>query len=240
MHQVGSKYTLVGRVLASTHGSLRPIYVSANWEELASALPPSDVLSRRSTGVAVTDNRSSWVRRLDAGSQVIYCKTYAYDSWRDRIGNWMKWTGPWRPSRARRECAALTWLARHDFPTPRQYACFEARRFGLLHRATLVSAAAPGTPADQLLASATPPRRRAIAQQLGRFVRELHRAGFRDRNLDLRNLIVDGEAICNIDSPRHRIVAPDRGDDALAAADWQRLRPQLAALGVGDAAEAAR
>ena len=79
-----------------------------------------------------------------------------------------------------------------------------------------------------------------MAQRVEHFVHDLHRAGFRDRNLDLRNLIVDGDAVCNIDSPRHRVVAPGRCEDALARADWQRLLPQLAALGVDGEAAAAR
>ena len=80
----------------------------------------------------------------------------------------------------------------------------------------------------------------ATARAVGLFVRALHRAGFRDRNLDLRNLIVDGDRVTKIDSPRHRLVEPGDHDDALRRADWDRLLPQLAAFGVERAAYEAR
>lgn len=107
-------------------------------------------------------------------------------------------------------------------------------------RATLVSAAVPGAPADQLLAGCARREATALAARIARFVSALHRAGFRDRNLDLRNLLIDGEQIYNIDSPRHRIVKPDSGDDRWRRADWDRLLPQLATFGVREVAERAR
>ena len=71
----------------------------------------------------------------------------------------------------------------------------------------------------------------AIRSEVARW----HQAGFRDRNLDLRNILVrrerDGWAIAKIDSPRHRIVRPGRVDDALARADHARLDADLARLG---------
>jgi hypothetical protein len=67
-------------------------------------------------------------------------------------------------------------------------------------------------------------------------------AGFRDRNLDLRNLIAvcathepswepTDWSIYKVDSPRFRIVSPKAGKDALAAADLVRLERSLASLG---------
>jgi hypothetical protein len=75
--------------------------------------------------------------------------------------------------------------------------------------------------------------RRALANAIRRLLRELHNLGFRDRNFDLRNLLVQrtptGWHIAKIDSPRHRLVRPGTTGDRLAAADWRRLEPQLAA-----------
>ncbi|MFN3241421.1 MAG: lipopolysaccharide kinase InaA family protein [Planctomycetota bacterium] len=164
---------------------------------------------------------------MAAGRTRLFVKTYDYPGWRDRTGNWGKWTAPWRRSRAARECAAFRWLARHGFPTPGEYACFEWRTLGFVRRASLVTTAVAGTPADRWLAAADEPERRRLAARIGRFVRDLHERGFRDRNLDLRNLIVDGDRITKIDSPRHRVVAVGNPDDARAEADWQRLLPQF-------------
>ena len=152
----------------------------------------------------------------------------------------MKWTAPWRSSRAARECAAFQWLSKNAFPTPRHYACIEWRVAGFARRATLITSEIRGAPADQALEKASKPERETVASQLGRFVGDLHRAGFRDRNLDLRNLIIDGDDVVKIDSPRHLIVPPNRADDSLARADWRRLRPQLAKYGVDEVALAAR
>ncbi len=115
---------------------------------------------------------------------------------------------------------------------------------GLLARATLVTTAFDGTPADQLLAQLNPGERRELAQAIGRLVGRLHSLGFRDRNLDLRNLLVarDGATfvVAKIDSPRFRLRAAGRTGDDLARADWARLLPQLAVWGVaGDAQSAA-
>ena len=199
-------------------------------------MPPWPELASRDLGITVTDQRSSWVRKIRAGSNVWYFKTYCYEDPIERFANWAKWTAPWRRSRPARECAAYSWLDEHGFPAPRNYACLESRSAGFLKRATLISAEVPGAPADQLLARCGASERGRIAVRIGDFVRALHRTGFRDRNLDLRNLIVDRDQIFNVDSPRHRIVAARRRDDALARADWRRLLPQLAVHGVRAAA----
>ena len=64
----------------------------------------------------------------------------------------------------------------------------------------------------------------------------MHDLGFRDRNLDLRNLLLADDrsslAIAKIDSPRHRLVRIGEPNDRLARADWTRLLPQLDAFGI--------
>lgn len=138
----------------------------------------------------------------------------------------------------------MHWLQEHDFPTAKPLACLEWRKCGFLARATLVSANFGGGAADRILPTATPTERRAIAQAIGELVTRLHAAGFRDRNLDLRNLLVrndDGQlTIAKIDSPRYRIVPSGRRAQLLADADWQRLLPQLAAFELDDVAVAAK
>lgn len=74
------------------------------------------------------------------------------------------------------------------------------------------------------------------AVAIGRFVYRLHELGFRDRNLDLRNLLLLRTAaawqVTKIDSPRFVLRPPSRDEDALSRADWQRLAPQLAVFGL--------
>ena len=116
---------------------------------------------------------------------------------------------------------------------------FEWRRLGFLVRATLVTAAFDGVDAATLLPTLTPPQRCEVAACIGVFVASLHAAGFRDGNLDLRNLLVgrrgNGWRITKIDSPRCRLVPAGTHTDRLARADWNRLLPQLHALGLADA-----
>ena len=201
-------------------------------------------LSARGIGETVTNHRSSWVGKLAIDRIDIYVKTYEYTAWRDRLRNWGKWTAPGRASRAGRECEALQWLTANNFPTARPLACLEWRECGFLARASLVTAAFAGEPADQNLAAAPQARRREVAAAIGGFVARLHAAGFRDRNLDLRNLLVqqspDQITIAKIDSPRFRLVKAGRRGDKLADDDWQRLLPQLAECEVAEVAHSER
>ncbi|MFK7740581.1 MAG: lipopolysaccharide kinase InaA family protein [Planctomycetota bacterium] len=208
----------------------------------------------------MTNARSSWVRRVQAadGGGEFFVKVYEFPRWRDRLRNFARWTAPWRAPRARREAQALTWLRTHGFGAPAAAACYEWRRAGFVCQAALITSAVPGRTAECLLGG--PPRRApgapaplpaASRQDLARdilaWVAKLHRSGFRDGNLDLRNLIItpaqppagrDADAawtITKIDSPRYRIVPAGTATDSWARADWQRLLPQLRALGLAAA-----
>lgn len=236
MHQVTVEYTVANTVSARVPHPPTLVFASANWHSIATSLPDASILGARDTGQIVVDHRSSWVRRVTQGTADAFVKTYEYTSWGDRLGNWAKWTAPWRRSRAARECLALTWLREHGFVAPEPLACFEWRRLGFLARATVLTAAFGGEAADQILPTADAKNRREIAAAIGAFVTAIHERGFRDRNLDLRNLLVQQQegqiTIAKIDSPRFRLVQPGRRDDALATADWNRLLPQLAQFGV--------
>jgi hypothetical protein len=156
----------------------------------------------------------------------------------------MRNTGPFVRSRAAREFDALTWLAAHTSPAVLPCAVFEQRRCGLLVRAILVTLEGPGEPLDQVLPGFDTAARRVLAGALGRFVKRLHELGFRDGNLDLRNLLASrdergGWQFVKIDSPRFRLRRPGPARDRWASADWHRLLPQLAAFGVADAARSA-
>jgi hypothetical protein len=240
MHQVKVEDTLASTVSARVHQHPRLVFASANWRSLASDLPDPTELGARDTGEAVVDHRSSWVRKLPIGAATFFIKNYEYISWSDRTGNWAKWTAPWRQSRAARECAALTWLRAHGFAAPEPLACFESRRLGFLQQATLITSAFDGAAADQILSTADATTQRDLAAAIGAFVNALHERGFRDRNLDLRNLLIQQHneqiTIAKIDSPRFRLVQPGRREDALAIADWNRLLPQLAQFGIADEA----
>lgn len=206
-------------------------------------LPDPRTMAGREHGEPITNHRSSWVRRIRGDGQLVFVKTYEYRTWASRLRNLARWTGPLGTSRAAREFDALQWLADHDLPAPLPLAVLEWRRAGFLVRATLVTAAFPGEAASTLLPRLHADRQAELAAGIGAFVGRLHRLGFRDRNLDLRNLIAHEHGgafvIAKIDSPRHVLRPPGPGDDALARADWARLSPQLAAFGVAEIARRA-
>jgi hypothetical protein len=152
-------------------------------------------------------------------------------------------TGPFVRSRAAAEFDALEWMARQDLPAPQALGVLEHRWLGHLRRAVLVTAEFRGTAVDALLPGLTPPDRLELARAIGALVARLHHLGFRDRNLDLRNLLGQrmsgGWSIAKLDSPRHVLRAPGNELDALARADWARLLPQLERFGLGEIARAA-
>lgn len=195
--------------------------------------------AERACGAPVTDHRSSWTRRCTIGSNDLFIKTYDYAARRDRLRGWLRNTGPLVRSRAAAEFDALQWQRDHGFATVQPLAVFEQRAFLALRRAVLVTAAHPGTPTDRLMAELAFGQRTVLAASIGRLVAALHTAGFRDRNLDLRNLLaepcaVQGFRVANLDSPRHRLVRPGPARDHLARADWRRLLPQLQPFGVAE------
>lgn len=187
-------------------------------------------------GTLVRRARSSWVTRVTHSGKEVYIKTYDYPRVADRLRGALRNTGPFTPSRARREAEAAAWLAQHGFLAAEVVGVAEFRTLGFVRRAILATRAVHGQPLDRLLPEAAPPARAAIGAALGDFVGRLHRLGFRDRNLDLRNLLLAEEAttlrLCKIDSPRYRLVRPGPADDALASADWARLLPQLEPYGL--------
>lgn len=178
-------------------------------------------------GPVVTDCRSSWVRRATFGATEVYVKTYDYPTYRDRVRGWLRTT--WMaPSRAEREWDALAWLREHGIPAPEPLAAGEVRHLGVLRRAVLVTQAWPGEPLDRLLPTLSAPDREAVLDAVVRYVESLHRAGFRDRNLDLRNLLgrrdgTEAFEVVKIDSPRYRVVQRGSECDRLAQRDWERL-----------------
>jgi hypothetical protein len=193
-------------------------------------------LSNPESGTPVTSSKSSWVRLIQANRIDYFVKTYDYPTIRSRLRGTLRNTGPLRPSRSRREAAALEWFGQHNFPAPAFVGFAEVRRLGWLRRAVLVTQKFPGRDLASLLPTTPPPDRDAIGTCIGTFVRRMHHLGFRDRNLDLRNLLLADDrsslAIAKIDSPRHRLVPPGAANDRLARADWTRLLPQLDAFGI--------
>ena len=207
------------------------------------AVAAGSELGERTFGAPIVDHRSSWVRSKTILSNLYFVKTYDYPSASDRWRGWLRNTGPLTHSRAAREYDAMAWLRAHELPTADPIAVLETRRFGLLRRAVLVSAAFPGTAADTLLATLAPAEQVDLARAIGRLVGSLHRRGFRDGNLDLRNLIVqrhtDSWCVAKIDSPRYRLCRPGPGEDRWTRRDWARLSPQLQQYGLAAEARAA-
>lgn len=183
-------------------------------------------------GAPVIRHRTSWVRLGKGPKTDFYVKTYDYPSAWDRWRAAVRWTGPLRPSRAAREFDALAWLRHRNLGFVEPIGAVEWRRSGMLHRASLLTEAWPGSPLDRLLPTLPEPAALAVAHALGHYVGSLHRAGFCDGNLDLRNLLArtadDGTwQISKIDSPRWRVPRGQRQARAWANRDWQRLLPQL-------------
>jgi hypothetical protein len=217
--------------------------VRGDLEALRTLSRASDLASfaRRDRGEPIVDHRTSFVRRHRLGALDVFAKTYEYATWRSRWHGILRYTSPFRPSRAAREFDAAAWLRAHGLASAEPLLAFEHRRLGLLARATLVTAAFPGKPVDAILARLAPVERPPLAEAVAAFVARAHALGFRDRNLDLRNLLAHRTPagawqVAKIDSPRYRLRRPGAADDALARADWARLLPQLAAFGLGDVA----
>jgi hypothetical protein len=241
-HQVKRHYTLAETVSTSFPNSPRRVRQAQGWPAWAAELPGIAALAARATGETIVDHRSSWVRRVHSPVGPVFVKTYEYTTWTDRLRNFGRRTGPFADGRARREFDALQWQLARGLQAPEPLAVYEWRRLGWLWRAVLVTAAWPGESAAVVLPSLPPDARPSLAAAIGRHLRTLHRLGFRDRNYDLRNLLVARQAtgwvVAKVDSPRFQLRRPDT-DDALARADWSRLLPQLDAMGLSAAALAA-
>lgn len=214
---------------------IHALRASPAWSARATELPPLDQLVRRGAGALVTNHRSSFVQRFASTSGDVFVKVYEYASWADRLRAFARRTGPWATPRPVREFDALRWLGDHGFAAPEPLFAGATRVLGFLARAVLITPAWPGAPASAVLPTLGTADRKLLAEAIRQLLRALHAHGFRDRNFDLRNLLVrrrpDGTwAIAKIDSPRFCLAAPNR-DDARARADWRRLEPQLAAAG---------
>ena len=204
-------------------------------ECLRVGIADAQALSSRDLGQPVTDHRSSWVRRARIGSIDVFIKTYDYPGVRDKVRGLLRTTFL-AASRAERERQALCWMRERGFAAPEPMAVLEQRRFGVLRRAVLVTEAWPGTPLPELLATTATGERDALLRTLEATVESLHREGFRDGNLDLRNLLArqteDGSwEVAKIDSPRHRLVAAGGHHDRRARDDWERLSRSLTNAG---------
>ena len=206
----------------------------AHWIHRAPPLAGIDPieLTARDWGETVVRARSSWTRRGIIGRSQSYVKTYDYPSRRDRRRGWLRTTWLAR-SRAAREAAAIAWLLDHGFAAPTLLGVVEWRlRSGVLRRAAIITEAWDGEPLERLWPRLAPQPRTALRAGLEAWVERLHRAGFRDRNLDPRNILVRFDAdgaptFCKLDSPRYRLNAPGERDDRLARADRERLRRGL-------------
>ncbi len=197
-------------------------------------------LSNRTLGVAITDARSSWVRVVEFGGKRYFIKTYDYSTWRDRWRGTIRNTGPTVESRVAREHAALRWFASAGIATPRSVGFIESRSLGWVVRCLIATEGFPGRDLATLLPTEPRAECEAIGMAVGAFVARIHRLGFRDGNLDLRNLLLADDraklVIAKIDSPKHRIVRAGHAGDRLARNDWSRLLPQLRAFGMAEAA----
>ncbi|MBK8976432.1 MAG: hypothetical protein IPM29_10945 [Planctomycetes bacterium] len=196
--------------------------------------PAPEALSDPALGTPIATAPTTWTRRLEAGGRTVYLKTYDYPSARDRLRGALRTT--WlAPSRAAREWDALCWLRAHGFDSAEPLGVGEWRgRAGWLRRALLVTAAWPGEPLTTVLPGLPAEERAELLVALDRWVTALHAAGFRDRNLDPRNILVRRDAerlrFAKIDSPRHRLRGAGSRCDRLVRADRDRLARGLREL----------
>jgi len=210
-------------------------YARPVWRDTLSQADLTDVrrLSDRAIGQVVTDCRTSWVRRHRIGVLDFHIKTYDYPTRRDRRRGWFRTT--WMaPSRAAREHQALRWLLGQGFAAPEPILRIEVRRRGQLRRACLVTATWPG----ESLAQFADPLPTDLVDAVRQEVDRLHRAGFRDGNLDRRNVLVrraggqgegarSGWEVAFLDSPKFHLRSPTTGpgrpDDSACRRDRERL-----------------
>ena len=236
LHQVRRHYTVADGLARASHLMLSSSNARAKLRELARVLGLARTadLGDAALGTPVACSKSSWVRRVRIASEDYYIKTYDYPTLRSRWRGALRNTGPLTSSRAAREADDLSWLRSRGFAGPKVAYWEEIRILGFLRRAILVTAAFPGQPLDAVLAVANTSDRAAIGSALGRFVARLHHCGFRDGNLDLRNLLLHDDrsilTVAKIDSPKFRVVRRGPSDDRLTRADWARLLPQLECL----------
>jgi len=240
---VASHYTVAKTVSTRIPRLPRLVRGAAQLPAWGRDLPPPEELWRREVGTPVTDHRTSWVRRVLTPAGQVYVKTYEYATWAARLKDFGHRTRPGTTSRAAAEFDALAWMVRHGLATASPLGVLEWRCLGFLSRATVLTAEFAGEPASTLLPRLDPGARAELASAIGVLVGRLHTLGFRDRNLDLRNLLArrDGAnwSVAKIDSPRHRLRPPGDSEDRLAGADWSRLLPQLEPFGLAQLARAA-
>lgn len=183
-------------------------------------------------GERVVGSRSSWVVRMRLGAMDCHVKTYVYPRLRDRVRGWFRNT-LLAPSRAEREATAAQWLLAHGFAAARPLLLAEQRGLSGLRVAVLATETVVGERLDHWLPTLDGARQRDVLRALARWLDELHGAGYRDGNLDLRNLLLlagDPPRFAKVDSPRF-VVTGSKGPDALSRADVTRLTASLAAMG---------
>ncbi len=241
-HQVPANYTVAESVSTRIPKDSRLVQASPRWHTFAAEALAKGAGSR-SFGAVIADHRSSWVRRGTLGGGPVFVKTYQHGPLGDLLRTGGRWASPWGKSRASREFQALNWLRENGFSAPEPLAVLERRRVGFLTFACLVTEAHPGVDAEHLLPTLAPDEQAAAIGAVVATIVRLHTAGFRDGNLDLRNLLLarveTGWQVAKIDSPRYRLRRPGAKADAGTLADWQRLWPQLAAGKFADTAMAA-
>lgn len=238
MEQSSVNTSFAMKVLEGCRGRWHLVFADPGVPEVLARLGPDawSTLAEPGSGSVVKHARTSWVQRTTLDGNDYFHKTYVYPTRRDRRRGWLRTTWCAR-SRARREADAIVWLRCHGFHAPEAVAVAEARKLGVLHAAVVLTRAVAGAPLTTVLPRLDPAARDALLGHLKHFVSALHEAGFRDRNLDLRNILVQGSAdapwFTKIDSPRYRVRAAHRAGDRLARADWRRLHASLAELGLG-------
>lgn len=192
-----------------------------------------EALARGDRGEPIVRHRSSWVVRIRLGAMDCHVKTYVYPGLGDRVRGWFRNT-LLAPSRAEREGRAARWLLARGFAAPQPLVVAERRGFSGLRVAVLATETVAGERLDRWLPTVDGGRQKDVLRALARWIDELHGAGYRDRNLDLRNILLlagDPPRFAKVDSPRF-VITRSKRPDALSRADVARLTASLATIGL--------
>lgn len=156
----------------------------------------------RVDGELVNVDPRSEVLRLGPAGAGLYLKRFRYPA---TLAGFLRLGAP---SHCRREAENLDFLATLGVGVPAVLGWGEERRLGRPRRAFLVTAALEGARSlERILedGAADGGRRRAIAMELAGQVARMHEAGYLDRDLKFRNVMVAADGrLHHLDSPKGR------------------------------------
>jgi tRNA A-37 threonylcarbamoyl transferase component Bud32 len=173
----------------------------------AAGIHSLDDALRLDLGDPIAASRSTWVRRVPAGTSHVYVKVLTYPTAKDLLLRILSRRFLWH--RARREWRCIKLQQDMGLPAAGPVCFGELRHHGFLRAAVLVTEEIPGaTRLDDWLRNGDADGR-AAAASAGAYVARLHLRGFHHGDLNARNVLVTTNAggsldFWNVDSGRGR------------------------------------